>query len=168
MASKASSGPSAGLVRRVRSGFTLIEILIVILILGILAAIVIPMFGATAEDARKTAFLSSLRIFAQAADHYELDNGDWLEDSSTGNVPAGWAPYIDENRWTELTPVGGFWDVETNDNGITHGLGVHFNGVDNPGDAERVVIDTIYDDGDLTTGRFRKIANDRYYHIIEE
>ena len=50
--------------RRDRAGFTLIEMLIVIILLGILAAIIIPQVSVTTEDAKVSAVksdLSSLR-----------------------------------------------------------------------------------------------------------
>ena len=40
------------MVRNIRSGFTLVEILIVVVILGILAAIVIPQFTNATQDAQ--------------------------------------------------------------------------------------------------------------------
>jgi hypothetical protein len=48
-------------------------------------------------------------------------------------------------------------------------LGVHFwgGGVVHPGDAYMQEVDALCDDGELTTGSFRKIANDRYYLIIQ-
>jgi general secretion pathway protein G len=44
-----------------KSGFTLVEILIVVIILGILAAIVIPQFTNASEDARKNSLTSQLQ-----------------------------------------------------------------------------------------------------------
>ncbi|MDQ8159963.1 MAG: prepilin-type N-terminal cleavage/methylation domain-containing protein, partial [Gemmatimonadota bacterium] len=49
------------MVRRRRSGFTLLELLIVVLILGILAAIAITTFGATKRRAYLAAMQSDLR-----------------------------------------------------------------------------------------------------------
>ena len=43
-----------------KSGFTLIEILIVVIILGILAAIVIPQFSNASNDARKSSLASTV------------------------------------------------------------------------------------------------------------
>jgi len=152
---------------RPQHGFTLVEILIVVVILGILAAIVIPQFTDAAQSAEQVAFIADLRNYATAAALYTRDTGEFLEDSGSGAVPAGFDPYINTGKWLEGTPIGGVWDFELNSFGITSAFGVHFQGGGHPGDTFMQQIDLIYDDGDLNTGGFRRIAADRYYHIIE-
>lgn len=55
--------------------FTLIELLLVLVILGILAAIVVPKFSGRTEQARKTAAQSQISIFGNALDAFEVDVG---------------------------------------------------------------------------------------------
>ena len=50
--------------------FTLVEILIVVLILGILAAIVVPQFAGAAEESRRSAFVTELKVFMDGAELY--------------------------------------------------------------------------------------------------
>jgi len=47
---------------RVRSGFTLVEILVVVIILGILAAMIIPQFSSATESARSSMLMDDLRV----------------------------------------------------------------------------------------------------------
>lgn len=86
-------------------GFTFIEIMVVVIILGILAAIVLPKFTGRTEEARVNAAQSQLGVFATALDAYELDNGRYpsteqgidalVKESSTPPVPKRWkGPYI--------------------------------------------------------------------------
>lgn len=56
-------------------GFTLIEIMVVIAILGILAALIVPKIMSRPDEARRVAALQDIRSMQQALDLYKLDNG---------------------------------------------------------------------------------------------
>ncbi len=60
---------------RDRSGFTLIEIMVVIVILGLLAALVVPKLIGRTEEAKKTQARVQIRNIEQALGLYKLDNG---------------------------------------------------------------------------------------------
>ncbi len=64
--------------RRGRKGFTLIELLVVIAIIGILAAMVFPVFARARESARKVVCLSNVKNIALAIQMYLADNNDTL------------------------------------------------------------------------------------------
>lgn len=64
--------------RRSSRGFTLVEILIVVIILGILAAIVIPQFTNASTDARKNSTTSLLQTVRSQIELYKLQHGDTL------------------------------------------------------------------------------------------
>jgi prepilin-type N-terminal cleavage/methylation domain-containing protein/prepilin-type processing-associated H-X9-DG protein len=61
-----------------RKGFTLIELLVVIAIIGILAAMVFPVFARARESARKAVCLSNIKNIALAYNMYLADNNDTL------------------------------------------------------------------------------------------
>lgn len=152
-----------------RAGFTLIEILIVVVILGILAGIVVGLFSSFREEAERSAFMTNGRAFVEAAKRHRLSTGGWLEDSSSGALPAGFEEYINISSWTGSTPLGGVWDSELNSFGIVSGLGVHFDGTGSTrDDAFMTDVDSMLDDGDLATGGFRKLAGDRYYFVLAD
>ena len=75
------------MIRRSRRGFTLIEILIVVVILGILAAIVIPQFTDAADDAEMQAARSTLQTVRS---QFELCRfkGDCNDCGTYADVPA--------------------------------------------------------------------------------
>jgi len=60
---------------RDRAGFTLIEIMVVIVILGLLAALVVPKLVGRTEEAKKTQARVQIRSIEQALDLFKLDNG---------------------------------------------------------------------------------------------
>src|SRR5687767_2606493 len=61
---------------RQRNGFTLIELLIVIAIIGILAALLFPVFARARENARRTSCVSNLRQIGLGILQYIQDNDE--------------------------------------------------------------------------------------------
>jgi general secretion pathway protein G len=62
-------------IRRDSAAFTLVELLLVLVILGILAAIVIPKFSGRTEQAKEQAAVTQIATFRTALDAFEVDNG---------------------------------------------------------------------------------------------
>lgn len=65
---------SPRLARAINRGFTLIEIMVVVVIMGILAALVVPKLMGRADDARITAAKQDIATLMQALKLYRLDN----------------------------------------------------------------------------------------------
>ncbi len=76
-----------------QSGFTLVELLIVAIILAILAAIVIPQFASTTTDAQESALRANLAGMRSAIDLYRQQHGEFpgVSDSSGGATCTGTA-----------------------------------------------------------------------------
>src|SRR5512140_1385342 len=93
-----------GVTRR-RAGFTLIEVLVVVAILGILAAIVVPRIMDRPDEAKRVAAKADVNTIVQTLKIYRLDNGFYpstdqglqaLVQRPTSNPqPANWKPYLD-------------------------------------------------------------------------
>ena len=62
---------------RNQSGFTLIEVMVVVVILGILAAVVVPSIMDKPDEARINKAKQDVRSIEQALDNYKLDNFDY-------------------------------------------------------------------------------------------
>lgn len=58
-----------------KKGFTLVEIMIVVVIIGLLAAMAIPAFKKVRDNSQTKAITNNLRQLASAADQYFLENG---------------------------------------------------------------------------------------------
>ena len=75
--------------RSAARGFTLVEILIVVIILGILAAIVIPQFTNASTEARKNSLLSQIQTLRSQIQLFKLQHNDVLPD-------------LVANQWSQL------------------------------------------------------------------
>jgi len=75
MFSRKDNRKGARHARRRRTGFTLVELLLVMVILGVLAAVVVPKFRGRSEQARLTAAQTQIANFETALDAFEVDNG---------------------------------------------------------------------------------------------
>ena len=152
-----------------RRAFTLVEILIVVVIIGILAAIVVPQFSSMTEESRRAAFAGSMKHMTDSMLMYYTRTLDFPEDAASGRLPPSLIGYMRISEFEKDTPVGGVWDVERDEASIISAVGVHFNDpFTRRDDAAMAEIDAIFDDGDVETGAFRRIALDRYYCVIAE
>lgn len=94
-------------IRRLRhAGFTLIELMVVLVIIGVLAALIVPNVLDRADDARVTAAKTDVGNLMQALKLYKLDNQRYptaeqglealIHKPGTTPVPPNWRPYLDK------------------------------------------------------------------------
>jgi prepilin-type N-terminal cleavage/methylation domain-containing protein len=81
-------------VDRRRGGFTLVELLVTVAIVGILAGLAIPNMRNVTFRARATAVFGDLNAIRQATLDYNADQSAWPPDESSGTVPAGLVPFL--------------------------------------------------------------------------
>ena len=89
-------------------GFTLIEIMVVLIIIGLLAGIVVPRLMGRTEEAKRTKAAVQIKNFQSALDLYRLDSGIYpstdqglqalVEKPAVGEIPRNWKDdgYIDK------------------------------------------------------------------------
>ncbi len=91
--------------RALQAGFTLIELMVVLVIIGVLAALIVPNVLDRADDARATAAKTDVNNLMQALKLYRLDNQRYptgeqglqalVARPAAAPVPANWKPYLE-------------------------------------------------------------------------
>ncbi len=91
---------------RLQRGFTLIEIMVVVVIIGILGALVVPKLMGKPGEARVTAAKVDISTLMQALKLYKLDNQRYpsaeqglqalVTKPTAGAIPPSWKPYLDK------------------------------------------------------------------------
>ena len=102
-----------------KDGFTLIELMVVIVILGILAGLIVPRIMGRPEEAKRLKARMQIESLETALKLYKLDNGSYpdteqglqalVEKPEVGNIPSKWREggYLEKGR----VPVDP-WDNE--------------------------------------------------------
>ncbi len=85
------------MTRNIKRGFTLVEILIVVIILGILAAIVIPQFTNASQDARRSSMTSQLQTLRSQIELFKLQHRDKLPGADSSGA------FTSAEFWRHLT-----------------------------------------------------------------
>ena len=151
--------------RRVQSGFTLVEIIIVVLIIGLLAVVAIPAFMTARNRSRVSQFVNDLRLCIDYVEMYAMEHGDYPRDRMPRQPPDGLTDHVRRLDWREPTPVGGSWDWDHDAVGIGAGVTVIGSGVS----VELLrLVDERIDDGNLTTGNFRRTAAGGHSYVVED
>ena len=114
---------------RKSAGFTLVEIMVVIVILGVLAVLIVPRVVGRTDEARVAAAKHDISAIMQSLKLYRLDNGRYptneqglqalVTKPQSGPAPSNWRPYLDKvpkdpwgNLYQYLNPgVNGEIDV---------------------------------------------------------
>nr|WP_189530882.1 type II secretion system major pseudopilin GspG [Paludibacterium paludis] len=93
-------------VSRRQRGFSLIEIMVVVVIMGVLAALIVPNLMDRPDQARATAARQDVGAIMQALKLYRLDNGQYpsseqglralVQKPASGRIPQNWRPYLEK------------------------------------------------------------------------
>ena len=132
-------------MKSVQRGFSLIEIMVVVVILGILAALVVTKIMNRPDEARKVKAKQDVMAIQNALELYKLDNGNYpsqeqglqalVSKPTTSPAPQNWNAYLKSlprdpwgNPYDYLNP-GQHGDVDVS----TNGPGDHAEGEDSAG-----------------------------------
>jgi general secretion pathway protein G len=79
-------------LRRLRGGFSLVEVVVIVIFLGVLAAIIVPQFTSADVNPRDKAVVGELHMIRAAIELYRAQHGDTLPDLSNG-----WNPLLQQS-----------------------------------------------------------------------
>ena len=105
-------------------GFTLIEMMIVVAIIAILAAVLLPNFARARAQAQTSACMGNIKMIATAMELYFTDNGSYPSASSPTDVGsiASLTPYLTSNVTDPAAPSGSSYQVKTESNAGNNGV----------------------------------------------
>jgi len=99
-----------GVKMRAKTGFTLVEILIVVVILGILAAIVIPQFTNASTQAKESQLVSDLQTMRSQVELYKIQHNDNLPGTQSGeDFATAMLSYTDVDGVVQLAAGAGIY-----------------------------------------------------------
>ena len=157
-------------LRKDSRGFSLLELLVVVAILGIVATIAVGLLRTQIDKAIVSAVATDLRSFetgflAYASDHDGFPSDSHLE--GTYNLPPdeGVEAYLPKERWASATQLGGNYNWEGPD--FYSYAAIAFFEPTAPA-SMFAKLDASLDDGDLSQGKFRITSNGRYTYVIQE
>lgn len=137
--------------------FTLVEIMIVVVIIGLLAAMAIPAFQRVREKSIASRYANDFNQFSAAFQRYALENGGWPAGVVGGVIPTGMTGYLPES-YTQASPMGGNYGWSGPSGRI-----VLLNTAATASVMQKV--DAILDDSDLTTGDFTMSGTSCFWHL---
>lgn len=142
-----------------KAGFTLVEIMVVVVIIGLLAALAIPAMQRVRERSRASRYANDFRQFEASFQRFALETGGFPTTAALGGaIPTGMTGYLPA-AYSVVAPMGGsFGWSGPSDYIIVRG--------GKETDSVMQKVDELLDDGDLTTGEFIKVAAIGYcYHV---
>ena len=98
------------MARNMRCGFTLIELVVVVLILGVLAGIAVPHLFDVSTKAQASAELRTARVFLDAVTLFRASNGDFPGDATIGQFPSDLHGFLRPSLFDATSPSGGQYD----------------------------------------------------------
>lgn len=153
-----------------RAGFSVLEILIVVLLVGILVALSVPLFSTMVKQARFSALANDLRTYAEAFQSHATEEGDY---PSSFTLPSGRMAKDLSTAWSEPSPVGGAyeWVYTRQPQASLRSAYIQISGQPNAPlsitQTDIIELDKRIDDGNIATG-YLQLAGQRLRYYLKQ
>ena len=154
-------------------GFSLVEMGMVTLIIGVLASLAMPALKQAVLAARATSVTNDLRTFAGAFQAQAQQTGAYPPDVGIGIMPPLMVGSLGKTAWLRTTPIGGryHWEYNRSFSGTRYraaiGLRTQAQNRVTADRAQLTAIDRKIDDGNLATGNFFLGIGNEPFFVIE-
>jgi prepilin-type N-terminal cleavage/methylation domain-containing protein len=161
------------LPRRRSRAFTLVEIMIVVVIIGLLAAAALPAYRLITLRSRAASVVNDLRTFSTVFITYSLQNGRYPDDGDPQVVPPQVTGQLPGN-FIQRTPIGGVykWNFDIPADGVPAKAAIIIQAVTGNAlldDLDQLeTVDKQIDDGNLATGNMQLGSTNSLVFIIEK
>lgn len=161
------------LSRRRSRAFTLVEIMVVVVIIGLLAAAALPAYRLITLRSRAASVVNDLRTFSTVFITYSLQNGRYPDDGDPQVVPPQVAGQLPGN-FSQRTPIGGVykWNFDVPADGVPAKAAIIIQAVSGNAlldDLDQLeTVDKQIDDGNLATGNLQLGSTNSLVFIIEK
>lgn len=136
--------------------FTLVEILIVVVILGLLAAIVTPQFAGATHHSKLASSLASMKALGQAFQMYNAVHGVYPADTGPGGFPPEMIGLIRRTDWERSPLLGQEWDWNNGNSWSLLGPNISVWAPDTRYVPDWDALDRAHDDGSRVTGQLQQ------------
>jgi prepilin-type N-terminal cleavage/methylation domain-containing protein len=144
--------------RNYRHAFTLLELMVVVVVIGLLAALAIAAFTRLKERSLASRMANDFRQYAAAFQRYALENGGWPAATTTaGAIPTNMGPYLPASFAQGSALGGGYtWSGPSARLRLINVSNVTC-------DPIVLRVDALLDDGNLSTGDFTSMTSGGYH-----
>jgi len=162
-------------MHRRQKGFSLVELIIVVSIIGILASLATVALHKSRNRVRATALINDLRVYEETFSRYFAETQNYPpSESIKDDYPEGMSAYL-PSSWNAPTPIGGAYLYKIQSRNNPKNRQVYLLMRETPDstaitttDAILQIVDDAIDDGNLDSGNFVRLSKKRVqYYLIK-